>query len=318
MFAQRPDAKNQEPPTLEEMQTALEKNGLSRLKLHDPEWLAYFAVNERYSSQIRVGRVFLCGDAAHIHSPAGGQGMNTGMQDAFNLGWKLGLLTRGKGSEEALADSVQEERHPVAQALVEKTTMLLHAAMANNVFVRLAKDVAVTFLFQSHFVQKKLSGELSELHIAYHSSPLIVPDQTWPNHGGFEPGSKPRDAHLIHAETKTPTSLWRQYLGTRHTLVLFSGKHPTDQTMQSLIDLADTLTSTHGDELQVLVVYTDAPAPCSPQVSTIYLDPGGKAHDRYGLEHAGWYLVRPDQYLAARSASLQTASLYSYLEKAMT
>jgi 2-polyprenyl-6-methoxyphenol hydroxylase-like FAD-dependent oxidoreductase len=76
-------------PTLEEIQQHVDGSGLERIRLSDRIWLAHFAVNERVVSRNRVGRVFLLGDAAHIHSPAGGQGMNTGIQDAFNLAWKL-------------------------------------------------------------------------------------------------------------------------------------------------------------------------------------------------------------------------------------
>lgn len=318
MFAQRPDMTNKQPPTLEEMQETVQANGLGRLRFYDPEWLAWFGVNERYTTRVRVGHVFLCGDAAHIHSPAGGQGMNTGMQDAYNLGWKLGLLCRGKGDPEVLAESVHEERHPVAQTLVEKTTKLLHVAMANNMFIRLAKDVAATLLFQSRFVQKKLSGELSELHITYPTSQLILPDNGWPNCEGFHPGSKPRDVELIHPQSKAAVSLWRQFLTAKHTLVLFSGRKPGERTVESLNEVVDAV-KPFDTELQVLVIYAGDDAPVGvAATATLFLDPTGKAHERYGLhDQPSWYLVRPDQYLAARSVTLQTASLLVYLEKAV-
>ncbi len=73
----------------------VDERGPGGIKLHDPVWLAAFRINERKVSDYRRGRVFLAGDAAHVHSPAGGQGMNTGMQDAFNLAWKLALVLRG-------------------------------------------------------------------------------------------------------------------------------------------------------------------------------------------------------------------------------
>jgi 2-polyprenyl-6-methoxyphenol hydroxylase-like FAD-dependent oxidoreductase len=76
-------------PTLEEVQTIIDRRGPPAMVAFDPIWLAGFRIKGRKVSKYRSGRAFLCGDAAHVHSPAGGQGMNTGMQDAFNLAWKL-------------------------------------------------------------------------------------------------------------------------------------------------------------------------------------------------------------------------------------
>src|SRR6185437_12693770 len=83
------------PPELGEIQAVLDRRGPPGLRAHDPFWLSRFRINERKVRDYRRGRVFLAGDAAHIHSPAGGQGMNTGMQDAFNLAWKLALVVKG-------------------------------------------------------------------------------------------------------------------------------------------------------------------------------------------------------------------------------
>jgi hypothetical protein len=260
-----------------------------------------------------VGRVFLLGDAAHVHSPAGGQGMNTGMQDAFNLGWKLSLLTQRKGDAEAIAESFHAERHPVAKALIQKTTKLLHFGMAHGPFMRLVKDAAVKYLFQATFIQEKLSGELSELHINYPDSPLVSVDSSWPNRHGFKPGSKPRDVTLLNASTRQLFSLWRQFLVPKHTLVLFSGRSPKSEI---LVKLAEFAAKTPSDLIQTVIVWQGAEAPANaPQ--GLFLDPDARAHGRYGLDQAGWYLVRPDQYLAARSATLDHGIFETYFAKAL-
>ncbi|HUA78354.1 MAG TPA: FAD-dependent monooxygenase, partial [Acetobacteraceae bacterium] len=90
------------PASLPEIQAALDRNGPGGLSLHDPGWLSTFRINERQASAYRIGRCFLAGDAAHIHSPAGGQGMNTGIQDAVNLGWKLAYALHGIGNGDLL------------------------------------------------------------------------------------------------------------------------------------------------------------------------------------------------------------------------
>ena len=139
IFAFRENPSDRSQPTLEEIQRQLDSSGLERIRLYDPTWLAYFAVNERVVSRNRVGRVFLLGDAAHIHSPAGGQGMKTGMQDAFNLGWKLKLLVENLGDTEAIAESYFAERHPVAEKVVRNTSRMLHFGTANNAALRTIK-----------------------------------------------------------------------------------------------------------------------------------------------------------------------------------
>jgi len=138
-FALREKSDDRSHPTLDEIQCHVHSAGLSHLRLSDPEWLSYFAVNERVASRNRLGRVFLLGDASHIHSPAGGQGMNTGMQDAFNLGWKLKRLASGQGNAETIAESYFTERHPVALKVVRETSRLLHFGIMSHPVARAAK-----------------------------------------------------------------------------------------------------------------------------------------------------------------------------------
>src|SRR6202023_2429868 len=94
--------------------------GRSDIRLHDATWLSLYRANVRMGDRYRMGRVFLAGDAAHVHSPAGGQGMNTGIQDAYNLGWKLGEVLSGAAAK--LLDTYEEERLPVAASLLGITT----------------------------------------------------------------------------------------------------------------------------------------------------------------------------------------------------
>jgi 2-polyprenyl-6-methoxyphenol hydroxylase-like FAD-dependent oxidoreductase len=100
----------------------LAATGLKNIRLHDPVWLSLFKPNVRMVDQYRVGRVFLAGDAAHVHTPAGAQGLNTGVQDAYNVGWKLAMVL--KGAPASLLDTYQEERLPVAAGVLGLSTKL--------------------------------------------------------------------------------------------------------------------------------------------------------------------------------------------------
>jgi 2-polyprenyl-6-methoxyphenol hydroxylase-like FAD-dependent oxidoreductase len=104
-------------PTLEEVQAIVDRRVRGAVSLSRPIWLAVFGINERKVDTYRRGRVFVAGDAAHIHSPAGGQGMNTGMQDAINLAWKLALAVQQKTKPDIL-DSYTDDRSPVAKQVL--------------------------------------------------------------------------------------------------------------------------------------------------------------------------------------------------------
>src|SRR5207245_3162065 len=106
--------------TLEEIQQMMDICGPAGARASDPQGLARFHVNQRRAEHYARGRIFLAGDAAHIHSPVGAQGMNTGMQDAFNLGWKLALVVKGQASQHLLA-SYEAEREQVGEALLRGT-----------------------------------------------------------------------------------------------------------------------------------------------------------------------------------------------------
>ncbi len=118
-------------PTLQEVQALITLRGTDGIVIKDAYWLAAFRINERKVSQYGRGRAFLAGDAAHIHSPAGGQGMNTGMQDAFNLAWKLALVIEGS-AQPSLLDSYSPERSAVGDRVLKNAGRLTEAAILRN------------------------------------------------------------------------------------------------------------------------------------------------------------------------------------------
>ncbi|PXY29980.1 FAD-dependent oxidoreductase [Prauserella coralliicola] len=108
------------PPTLDEVRHQLRAIAGTDFGVHSPRWLSRFGDATRQAERYRTGRAFLAGDAAHIHPPVGGQGLNLGLQDAFNLGWKLAAAVAG-WAPEGLLDSYHAERHPVAEDVLDNT-----------------------------------------------------------------------------------------------------------------------------------------------------------------------------------------------------
>jgi hypothetical protein len=115
-----------------------EYTGSAGLTLRDPVWVTRFQVQSRYARRFRDGRILLAGDAAHIHSPAGAQGMNTGIQDAVNLAWKLAQVIRGDAFDDLLT-SYADERLPVARGVLRMTDRLFRMATTANPLVRFAR-----------------------------------------------------------------------------------------------------------------------------------------------------------------------------------
>ena len=131
-----------------------------------------FRINERKVADYRAGRVFLAGDAAHVHSPAGGQGMNTGMQDAFNLAWKLALVSRGQAEPEPLLDSYSVERSEVGRQVLADAGHLTAVAMLRGGMAQALRNHVASLLFGLAPVQRAMTNALAELSIGYPHSPL--------------------------------------------------------------------------------------------------------------------------------------------------
>ncbi|WP_255951749.1 FAD-dependent monooxygenase [Streptomyces odontomachi] len=134
--------------------------------MHDARWVSRFHSDERQAPEYRVGRVFLAGDAAHVHTPAGGQGMNTGLQDAANLSWKLAAVLGGRASERLL-DSYQAERHPVGRAVLRSSGGLVRLAMAKRPWTLAARAALAAFLNAVPPARAKAIGQVTGIGYAY-------------------------------------------------------------------------------------------------------------------------------------------------------
>ncbi|NUP19828.1 MAG: FAD-binding protein [Streptomyces sp.] len=134
--------------------------------MHDARWLSRFHSDERQVPEYRVGRVFLAGDAAHVHSPAGGQGMNTGLQDAANLGWKLAAAVQGRAPE-GLLDTYQAERHPVGKAVLRSSGGLVRLARAQSPALRAVRALVSAFVGAARPAQRAALAQVSGIGFKY-------------------------------------------------------------------------------------------------------------------------------------------------------
>ncbi|WP_035052210.1 FAD-dependent oxidoreductase [Andreprevotia chitinilytica] len=153
-------------PTLDDVHALLVEKGFSDIRLSEPEWISNTRYHKRLADEFQQGNIFLAGDACHIHSPIGGQGLNTGIQDSFNLAWKMALVLDGKAGRNLLASYAHERRH-VAQIVLDNTDALTKRFATKNPIKVMLRNLALPVLFSSPKVQKQLVGNASGIAIHY-------------------------------------------------------------------------------------------------------------------------------------------------------
>ncbi len=158
------------PVELAEVREATRRALGTDFGMHDPRFLSRFHSDERQVPTYRVGRVFLAGDAAHCHSPAGGQGMNTGIQDAANLGWKLAAAVAGWGGEELL-DSYNSERHPVGRQVLRSSGLLVRLALVQHRWARTARNTVSAALLGIPPIATRIADTISGIGVRYPAPP---------------------------------------------------------------------------------------------------------------------------------------------------
>ncbi|MPY55064.1 FAD-dependent monooxygenase [Streptomyces acidicola] len=162
------DVPDSEPLELDEVRE-ITRLALGRdYGMRDARWMSRFHSDERQAPAYRVGRVFLAGDAAHVHSPAGGQGLNTGLQDAANLGWKLAAVLGGH-ADSALLDTYQAERHPVGRSVLRSSGGIVRLAMAKYPWTLAFRSVLTMFLNRVGPVRARVIGQVTGIGYKYGS-----------------------------------------------------------------------------------------------------------------------------------------------------
>jgi 2-polyprenyl-6-methoxyphenol hydroxylase-like FAD-dependent oxidoreductase len=268
-------------PSLELFQELVnERTGWTTIELIDAPWLSLYRANVRMAARFRAGRVFLAGDAAHVHSPAGGQGMNTGIQDAYNLSWKLAAVLQG--APDALLDTYEEERLPVAANVLGISTKL-HKQITAGGEERLRRD-GVTLQLGITYKEMSLSRESGNANLK------ISPGDRAPDAPGF-------------SGKGDPLRLFDVFRGPQFTLLrLFQqGQTEIDERELAGIKRVDVVRS--------------LPQENSTGVGECFLDKPGHVAETYSGGQGEYVLVRPDGYIAWIGGQSCGADLQLYLKR---
>ncbi len=223
----------EQPPelALEDFQHAIDRVGV-RAKVFGSEWMTPFHVRDMQAKHYRAGNVFLAGDASHIHSPVGGQGMNTGIQDAANLVWKLAAVERG--AEEALLESYEEERGEVGKALLRFTERGLKMATLSNPILEGLRDALAPLVTGLPPIRKAAIGFVSETAIDYRSSSIV-------HEGGGDGELRAGDRLPDLALQGGPTTLLQNWTASRHLAFVLDESDTSVRAIAAILADAETI-----------------------------------------------------------------------------
>ncbi|MFJ8081676.1 FAD-dependent monooxygenase [Streptomyces sp. NPDC096205] len=256
------------------------RTGRADIRPHSPSWLSVYTFNVRMAERFRTGRVFLAGDAAHVHPPAGGQGVNTGIQDAFNLGWKLGAVLRG--APEGLLDSYEEERLPVAARVLELSSRLQTAAARENLRFR------------------QPGRETHQLQLNYRDSALSWDRRTAA--GPLRAGDRAPDA-VCRDPYGARVRLFDALRGPQATVLAF-GLDDTGVRQELLPPGAAVRTVIHPE--------VDA-SPAGARA--VLVDADSSVHTAYGVAKGDVAVIRPDGYIGLLADRRNLSDVRPYLAR---
>jgi len=252
-------------------------------------WLTRYRLHRRGVPTYREGRVFVAGDAAHIHSPVGAQGMNTGIQDAYNLGWKLGLVVRGQ-AQPSILDSYNAERYPVGQLLLTRTDQMFGLLAGGGQIARMLRRLMPALgvrLLVMPFLARRLALFVSQTRIRYAHTSLA--------REGSDAASLPASAP--HAGDRLPdfrleTGEWLHDLvhGPQFALLCIGG-----EALPQVRTLAREIEEEYADVVRM-----------------VYLTTSGPLVSLAGAAGAV-YLVRPDKHVGFRTTATDATSMITAL-----
>lgn len=320
-------------PTLDGLEKVTSERSGKSASMTDCTWITTFKIHCRQVDRYRKGHVFLAGDAAHIHSPAGGQGMNTGMQDAHNLAWKLALVHQGKGRD-VLLESYPIERHAVGAALLRSTDIGTKIGTIKSPTLIGLRNHVAKFLTGFDPVRRKIVESLSELSVSYeyspinseHTSPLLAArlgetaDGETPTVGtrlafqtGPAAGARAPDGLVRwRGDTVRLSTLWG---GTKFTLLLFDGRSSSADGYEDFEEIARRTRERWGDRVSIYVVtpQRERPAQLSPELEVLH-DDASELEQRYAARTECLFVIRPDLYVGFRSQPADGPELAAYLD----
>lgn len=286
-----------------ELKEMVTERTFGQLSVRHVDWLSPFWIHSKMTSEMRQGRVFLAGDAAHIHSPLGGQGMNTGLQDAHNLAWKLALVIQGRGDEKIL-DTYQTERLPIIRDIVKNTDHFTRFMLIQNRLVGFVRKTLIKLAFAIPVLQRTILEKITQLAIHYQPNLSFHvdgdTDNTSPTVGERAKDVKLNMAGYFYDYIKEPV----------HHIVCFSNDKDFFKTLDACKKIQIELLGPYKDLLQLHFV---TPHMLDDSINQI-IDDSYSLQKNYNIKSPTLIMIRPDGYICYRSHDFSAEKIRNYLE----
>jgi 2-polyprenyl-6-methoxyphenol hydroxylase-like FAD-dependent oxidoreductase len=285
--------------TLDEIREIMrQRTGESRVTISNPTWVSEFRIHCRMVDRYRAGRVFLAGDAAHAHSPAGGQGIVTGIQDATNLAWKVARVIGG--APDSLLDTYEEERLPKAREVLKETDRTTTVLLAPSFKTRLFRDLILLPVMRNGWVQRKMFAKLSQLHVNYRGSTLSRDEgRRWGLSSSLRAGDRAPDVAFRIADSGVITTLFALLEPMRPIALIGKGAKAGDDSRLSIARRALS-----DAELAEYILGGVAPT---------LEDLHGDFRQLYGLTGEFLCVIRPDDHIGLIQRRIDPDALAAYL-----
>ncbi len=295
------------------LQNILDKRTAKQIKIKDITWTSAFYLHSKKVNEMSYNHVFLAGDAAHIHSPAGGQGMNTGMQDAYNLAWKLASVIKEK-AKPILLNSYSQERLPVASDVLKMTEMMTKISLLHNPLLRGLRRIAIQSITHIPSFQKSFIQRITQRSLHYKKS-LIIDYQHQANNHALAPGDFISDV-LFSDENNKPKYLTELVHGIGHHILFFSGLEPNPTSAQTSQELITWIQNTYPDLINIHVISSEPNLKSWSGLDEHCIsDVKLSLHHHFRIKNPAIYVIRPDKYIGYCSNSITIKPLNNYLNR---
>jgi 2-polyprenyl-6-methoxyphenol hydroxylase-like FAD-dependent oxidoreductase len=290
---------------LHELQDAVNAIAPRPITLSEPTWLTRYVAPSRRVRSTQVGRVFLAGDAAHAHSPAGGQGMNTGLQDAANLAWKLAMVLRGAAPPDLLS-SYSRERQAVHAVVGHGSDRMFKAFVLRNPALKMLRNAAANLAVSVPPLQHRLAANLSGLAIGYTADREYVA-RSLPR-AALRAGARVPDVPLWEMG-RSETRVYELLRSGGYALFAYASVDRLGAGRSRFRDMVRSAVTSHPDIAVHVVIDEGVFDPAEFGGARMHVDVRNEFRARFGVGHAGVLLLRPDAYLAFHLSDPSTDEL---------
>jgi 2-polyprenyl-6-methoxyphenol hydroxylase-like FAD-dependent oxidoreductase len=262
----------------------VQERGHGAYYIKNVSWVSPFWAHGKYAEKLRLGPVFLVGDAAHIHSPSGGQGMNIGIQDAYNLAWKLALVIQGK-AQSSLLDTYQAERHPIISEAVSQTEKFTKMALLDKSFLKKLRNFCQEI---NEDMVEKIGNMLAQVSIQYKNSPII-------------------NYHRLIEGTRAPDvmKLYHSFRNTQHNILLFT------ESADIIKKIQEWARKSYPDLIKIHAISKQP----IENVDNNIVDAEGVIYKKYQVSDQALYIIRPDGYIGYIAEECKQSYIGDYMNK---